>query len=159
MRDDVLALSRALGADVTLDARAVDPVAAVLEATGGRGADVVVEAAGGPPEQGLAGTRTLEQAARMVRDEGVVVGTALTGEGTFLPYGLFRHRAIRYVFPTVLTRGLLRHVVQLVASERVRLAPTISVRLTGLEAVPEAFALTEHKGEHALVNPAQVILA
>jgi threonine dehydrogenase-like Zn-dependent dehydrogenase len=94
----------------------------------------------------------------MVRDEGVVVGTALTGEGTFLPYGLFRHRAIRYVFPSVLTRGLLRHVVQLVASDRVRVSPTISVRLRGLEAVPEAFELTEHKGENALVNPAQVIL-
>jgi threonine dehydrogenase-like Zn-dependent dehydrogenase len=158
VRDNALALSRELGADVVLDARDGDPLEAVMELTGGRGADVVVDAAGGPPEQGLGGTRTLAQAASMVRDEGVVVGTALTGEGTFLPYHLFRHRAIRYTFPALLTRGLLRHVVELVASGRVRLEPTISVRLAGLESVPRAFELTEHKGENALINPAQVIL-
>jgi hypothetical protein len=52
----------------------------------------------------------------------------------------------------------LRHVVGLVASRRVQLAPTISVRLDGLESVPLAFELTEHKGENSLINPAQVIL-
>jgi (R,R)-butanediol dehydrogenase / meso-butanediol dehydrogenase / diacetyl reductase len=158
VRDVSLELSAELGADVVIDARSTDPLEAVLELTGGRGADVVIDAAGGPPEQGLAGSRTLELAAHMVRDDGVVVGTALLGEGTFLAYHLFRHRAIRYVFPSVLTRGLLRHVVNLVSSRRILIEPTISAVLQGIESVPDAFQLTERKGENALINPAQVIL-
>ena len=94
----------------------------------------------------------------MVRDNGVVVGTALLGEGTFLAYHLFRHRAIRYVFPAILTRGLLRYVVNLVASRRILVEPTISAAPSGIESVPEAFQLTERKGDNALINPAQVIL-
>jgi threonine dehydrogenase-like Zn-dependent dehydrogenase len=158
VRDLSLRLSRELGADVIIDARTTDPVEAVLALTQGRGADVVIDAAGGPPQQGLAGSSTLDQAARMVRDEGVVVGTALLGEGTFLAYHSFRHRAIRYVFPAILTRSLLRHVVNLVGSRRILLEPTISTTLHGIENVPRAFELTERKGENALINPAQVIL-
>lgn len=158
VRDVSLELAAELGADLVLDARETDPVDAVLKLTDGRGADVVIDAAGGPPEQGLAGSRTLEQAASMVRDEGVVVGTALLGEGTFLPYHSFRHRSIRYVFPTIMKRSLLRHVVSLVASGRVQVAPTITTVLEGIERVPEAFELTARKGESALINPAQVIL-
>ena len=116
------------------------PARKVLELTGGRGADVVIDAAGGPPEQGLAGSRTLELAAQMVRDNGVVVGTALLGEGTFLAYHLFRHRAIRYVFPAILTRGLLRHVVNLVASRRILVEPTISAVLRELKVSPRLFS-------------------
>jgi len=159
VRDRSLELAKELGADVVLNARESDPVLAVLEFTGGKGADVVIDAAGGPPEQGLGGSRTLEQAAAMVRDEGVVVGQALMGEGTFLSYHLFRHRAIRYVFPSIITQALFRHVVNLVATRRVQVAPTITTILSGIESVPEAFQLTERKGESGLVNPAQVVLS
>ena len=41
-----LSVARELGADLTVDVRATDPVAAVLDATGGRGVDVVFEAVG-----------------------------------------------------------------------------------------------------------------
>jgi L-iditol 2-dehydrogenase len=41
-----LAVARELGASLTIDVRATDPVAAVLLATAGRGADAVFEAAG-----------------------------------------------------------------------------------------------------------------
>ncbi len=43
-----LALARALGAEETVDARASDVAAAILEATDGEGADVVIEASGVP---------------------------------------------------------------------------------------------------------------
>jgi L-iditol 2-dehydrogenase len=48
-----LDLGARLGADFTVDAREADPVAAVREATGGRGADLVIEASGSPdaPQQ------------------------------------------------------------------------------------------------------------
>lgn len=44
--DEKLALARKLGADVAINARTDDPVAAILELTGGRGVDVAVEMAG-----------------------------------------------------------------------------------------------------------------
>jgi L-iditol 2-dehydrogenase len=43
-----LDLGARLGADVTVDARQEDPVAAVREATGGQGAELVIEASGSP---------------------------------------------------------------------------------------------------------------
>ena len=159
VRENSLKLAKELGADLVVNARDADPVSAVMELTAGRGADVVIDAAGGPPEQGLGGSRTLEQAAAMVRDEGVIVGQALMGEGTFLAYHLFRHRAIRYVFPSVITRTLFRHVVNLVATRRVLVEPTITTILNGIESVPRAFELTEHKGDSGLINPAQVVLS
>lgn len=158
VKDRALQLSRQLGADVAVDARRDDPVKVVQELTHGRGADVVIECAGGPKEQGLAGTATLSQAAAAVRDGGVVVGSALYGEGTFLPYTEFRHRSIRYVFPAPITNTLMAYVVSLVSSGRVRLDSTISVVLEGIERVPEAFELTSGKTDTTLINSAQVVI-
>lgn len=158
-RDSTLALSRQLGADVTLNATTCDPVAAVRELTGGTGADVVFETAGGPVEQGLSGEQTLRQAADMVRDHGKVVGIALQGEGTLLPYAQFRHRSVRFLFPSMLDRRLFETTIRLVASGRVNVKPLVARILTGIERVPEAFALTADKAAHGLVNPAQVVIS
>ncbi|MCU0974869.1 MAG: zinc-binding dehydrogenase [Steroidobacteraceae bacterium] len=158
-RDSTLALSRQLGADITINATTCDPVAAVRELTGGIGADVVFEAAGGPVEQGLSGEQTLRQAADMTRDHGKVVGIALQGEGTLLPYAHFRHRGIRYLFPSMFDRRLFETTVRLVASGRVNVRPMVTRVLTGIERVPEAFALTADKAAHGLVNPAQVVIS
>jgi len=49
-----LALASALGADEAIDARSTDAAAAILEATGGEGADVVIEASGVPPSPSTA---------------------------------------------------------------------------------------------------------
>lgn len=46
LQDDKLALAQRLGASHTINARSKDPVAAIKEITGGRGADFVFEAAG-----------------------------------------------------------------------------------------------------------------
>ncbi|MBI1181123.1 MAG: zinc-binding dehydrogenase [Alphaproteobacteria bacterium] len=158
-RDEVLALSRDLGADVTVNATKQDPVDAVRALTGGRGADVVFETAGGPPEQGLAGNATLIQAAAMCRDNGRVVGIAFDGDAAVLPYASFRPRSIRYLFPSMLDRRLFEATVHLVASGQVRLKPVITRVLDGIEAVPEAFALTAEKAKHGLINPAQVAIS
>ena len=157
-RPEVLALASTLGADEVIDATAVDPVEAVRALTAGDGADVVIETAGGPVSQGLAGNETLVQAGRMLRDEGTVVGVAFDGEATQLPYGVFRFRAIRFVYPSVLTRRLFETSVHLVASGRVQLKPLITCQLDGIEQVPEAFLRTAQKSRYGLINPAQVIV-
>lgn len=46
-RDAPLAVARRLGADAVVNSSRVDPVQAIMELTGGRGAQVVVEAVGG----------------------------------------------------------------------------------------------------------------
>ncbi len=66
--ESALALARELGADAVIDGRAGDPVAQVIDFTGGRGADIVFECAGGPSMP-----QTLPQATKMVRRGGKVV--------------------------------------------------------------------------------------
>ena len=158
-REASLRLSRLGGATHTIDVTREHPVDAVRRLTEGRGADVVFETAGGPVEQGLAGDETLAQAAAMVRDAGTVVGVAFHGDGTFLPYRLFRFRGLRYLFPSLMDRRLFEDTVQLLASGAVDVKPMVTHVLHGLEQVPEAFALTADKSRHGLINPAQVVVS
>lgn len=158
-RKEALDLALRLGADAVVDASIQDPVAAVLELTGGRGADIVFECAGGPVSRGLAGNATLVQAAQMARDEARVIGLAFDGDAAVLPYNAFRFRSIRFCFPSVLTRSLFEATVALAGSGRIQLDPLIGCTLDGIEALPEAFAMTADKARHGLINPAQIRIA
>ena len=155
-RAEALELALQLGADAVVDARAQDPVEAVLELTGGRGADIVFECAGGPVSRGLAGNATTIQAGQMARPEGQVIGLSFDGDAAVLPYADFRFRSIRFSFPAILTRSLFERTVALVGTGRIALDPLIGCTLDGIEALPEAFAMTLDKGRHGLVNPAQI---
>lgn len=64
-REGRLTLGRELGADVTVDVQKEDPVAAVLKVTGGRGADLVIDCAGGGD--------TLQQCLEMVKRGGKIL--------------------------------------------------------------------------------------
>ena len=60
-------VSRRIGADEAINAAREDSVAAVMDRTGGDGADVVVECVGGP-----AGVKSFEQSLAMTRKDGVM---------------------------------------------------------------------------------------
>lgn len=158
-RESTLEMSKRMGADIVLNTTKTDVVAAVKEITGGRGADVVFETAGGPPEQGLAGDETMKQAIAMVRESGRIVGMAYTGDGAFLPYAAFRGRSLRMLFPSQLDDRLFRTTINLVASGRVDLKSLISRSVDGLDRVGEAFEMTANKGKYGLINPAQVVIS
>jgi threonine dehydrogenase-like Zn-dependent dehydrogenase len=158
VREESCRVSRDLGADVAVNARADDPVEAIRRLTGGNGADVVFECAGGSPQQGLAGTRSLMQAIESVRSGGKLVGVSWFGAPLELDVDLLRERSLRFLFPDISTLAHLEHTVRLVASGRVRLKPTITHVLHGLEAVPQAFEITANKGKYQAINPAQVVL-
>ena len=158
VREESCRVSRELGADVALNAAEGDPVAAVRGLTGGNGADVVFECAGGSPKQGLAGTGTLMQAVESVRSGGKLIGVSWFGAPMELDVDLFRERSLRFLFPDISTLAHLEHTVRLVASGRVRLKPTITHVLRGLEAVPQAFEVTANKAKYQAINPAQVVL-
>ena len=64
-RDARLAVGRSLGADVTVNSRSTDPVAAVMAATAGKGADLVIDCAGGD--------ETFDQSLRMAKPGGKVL--------------------------------------------------------------------------------------
>lgn len=157
VREESCRVSSELGADHALNASTTDVVAAIRELTGGIGADVVFECAGGSPRQGMAGTATLRQAIDAVRSGGKVIGVSWFGSAVELNIDLLRERSLRYLFPDVSTQAHLEHTVRLVATGRVRLEPTLTHVLEGIEAVPQAFEITANKGRYGAINPAQVV--
>jgi threonine dehydrogenase-like Zn-dependent dehydrogenase len=158
VRPEACAMARELGADYVIDASQKDPVAIIKDLTGGNGADVIFECAGGSPKQGLAGTKSLMQAIDAVRSGGAIVGVSFFGASVALPVDHLRERSIRYIFPDISTLGHLDHTVRLVSSGRVRLQPAITHVLRGIEKVPEAFEITANKGKYKAINPAQVVI-
>lgn len=158
VREESCRISRELGADHALNAAGCDPVAVIRELTGGIGADVVFECAGGSARQGLAGTRTVTQAVDAVRSGGKIIGVSWFGAPLELDIDLLRERSLRYLFPDISTVQHLEHTVHLVASGRVRVKPTITHVLSGIESVPEAFEITANKGRYKAINPAQVMI-
>jgi threonine dehydrogenase-like Zn-dependent dehydrogenase len=158
VREESCAISRELGADHALNARACDAVAVIRELTGAIGADVVFECAGGSPRQGLAGHQTLMQAMDAVRSGGKIIGVSWFGGPLQLNVDMLRERSLRYLFPDISTQGHLAHTVRQVASGRVRLGPTITHILDGIASVPQAFEITANKGEYKAINPAQVMM-
>ena len=69
-----------------------------------------------------------------------------------------RERSLRYLFPDISTQQHLAHTVRLVATGRVRVKPTITHVLSGLQSVPQAFEITAKKAAYKAINPAQVVL-
>src|SRR4029078_544836 len=116
VRDEACAVSRELGADHALNAKTTDVVAAIRDLTGGIGADVVFECAGGSPKQGLAGNQSLLQAIDIARSGGTIGGVSWVGGEVKLNVDVLRERSLRYVFPDISTQGHLEHTVRLVAS-------------------------------------------
>jgi threonine dehydrogenase-like Zn-dependent dehydrogenase len=158
VRDEACEVSRELAADHALNARTCDVIPAIRDLTGGNGADVVFECAGGSPKQGLAGHQTLLQAIEVVRSGGKLVGVSWFGGPLELNVDLLRERSLRYLFPDISTQAHLEHTVRLVATGRIQLKPTITHVLSGIESVPRAFEITANKGKHKAINPAQVMM-
>lgn len=104
VRDEACAMSRVLGTDHALNARSCGVVATIRDLTGGNGADVVFECAGGSPKQGLAGRQTLLQAIDAVRSGGKIVGVSFFGGPLELEIDTLRERSLRYLFPDVSTQ-------------------------------------------------------
>jgi threonine dehydrogenase-like Zn-dependent dehydrogenase len=158
VRAEACRVSRELGADHALNARECDVVETIRELTGGNGADVVFECAGGSPKQGLAGNQTLLQVLDAVRSGGKIIGVSWFGAPLQVNIDLLRERSLRYLFPDISTLAHLEHTVRLVASGRVKLKPTITHVLNGIESVPTAFEITANKGKYQAINPAQVMM-
>jgi threonine dehydrogenase-like Zn-dependent dehydrogenase len=156
-----LELARGFGADAVWGAD-VDVVEAVLELTGGVGADVVVETAGGSPAVGLAGTSTLDLAARCARRGGRIVVVSVLERQAMAPLGLLRERGVGLLHPRSGAGGyspggtVFEYALSLVARGDVDVESLVTHRLTGIDELPKALEITRDKGTYGAVNPAQV---
>ncbi len=159
VKEQNLQISKELGSDHQINALEVDPIEAVRDLTHGWGPDIVFESAGGPPTEGLAGTRTLEQAIDMVGENGRIVQVAHQGSRIQFPVEKFREKGVAYLFPQPPTAKQMDYALRAAATGRVKLKPTITHVLHGLEKVPEAFEITGNKGKYGAINPAQVVVA
>jgi L-iditol 2-dehydrogenase len=142
-----LAYSRQLGADVAVDAGAADFRSAVLEATGGRGADVVVEAVGSREAFPL----SMELAAAGA----TVVWFGLPEDGGDYPFSFrefFMRRLTAHTkFGAQGEPGLesFRYAVRMIADGAIDVAPLLSHMLP-IEHIEEAFRIAHDRTGNAL---------
>ena len=93
-----------------------------------------------------------------VRSGGKNIGVSWFGAPLQFDIDTLRERSLRYLFPDISTLEHLEHTVRLVATGRVRLKPTITHVLEGIDQVPKAFEITANKSQYKAINPAQVVL-
>ena len=141
---DRLDASRRLGADVTVNYKEADPVEVVHERTGGRGADVAIEA--------LGTQQTFESALRAIRPGGVLSSLGVYSGKLGLPpdafaAGLGDHKIVTTLCPGGKER--MRRLVEVVASGRVNLQPLVTHRFT-LDQVVEAYDLFANQRDGVL---------
>ena len=144
-RPSRLALGRELGADVIVESRKTDPVAAVLEATEGKGADLVIDCAGADD--------TFDQALKMAKPGGKVL---LVGfyHG---PVTADVAHAIRRNVTIYTERGeggtSVGRALALLAAGKIRASPLVTHRFP-LSQVHQAFEVLEKR----IGDPLKVIL-
>jgi alcohol dehydrogenase len=129
-----LAMARRMGADVTLDHRAVDVVAEVKRLTGG-GADVSIEALGTP--------QTFEAALRCLRPGGTLSSLGVYSGKLDVPYdafaaGLGDHRIVTTLCPGGKER--MRRLMSLVEHGRLDLTPLLTHTFS-LERIKDGYEL------------------
>jgi 2-desacetyl-2-hydroxyethyl bacteriochlorophyllide A dehydrogenase len=131
-----LALGKELGADVTVNARAEDPVAAVRAATGGKGADTVIDCAGGD--------ETFDQAIKMTKPGGRIILVAFYHG----PVTADLADAVRRNLTIYTERGeggtSVGQALRLLAAGRIRAMPLVSHTLP-LSRVHEGFDILEQR--------------
>jgi threonine dehydrogenase-like Zn-dependent dehydrogenase len=138
-----LAMSRRMGADVTLDHRAVDVVAEVKRLTGG-GADVSIEA--------LGTQQTFETALRSLRPGGTLSSLGVYSGKLDVPYdafaaGLGDHRIVTTLCPGGKER--MRRLMALVEHGRVDLTPLLT-HTVSLDRIGDGYALFGERREGVL---------
>ncbi|HVQ35757.1 MAG TPA: NAD(P)-dependent alcohol dehydrogenase [Candidatus Bathyarchaeia archaeon] len=142
--EERLAMSRRLGADVVIDYRHGDPVRAILDATGGRGVDVAIEALGTP--------QTFESCLRVLRPGGVLSSLGVYSGKLTLPLdafaaGLGDHRLVTTLCPGGKER--MRRLMSVLSSGRADLRPMVTHRFP-LEAIADAYELFMHQRDGVL---------
>jgi threonine 3-dehydrogenase len=124
-----------MGADLVIDPSAEDPVAAVLDATNGQGAEVVLEMSGNP--------RAIDQGTRVLARGGRMSLLGLPDAGVTLDLNdqvIFKEARLQGITGREMFRTW-QQTTTLLSTGRVDVSPVITHRF-GLEDFAEAFATT-----------------
>ena len=141
--DTRLAMAKRMGADVTLDYRAVDVAAEVQRLTGG-GADVAIEA--------LGTQQTFESALRSLRPAGTLSSLGVYSGKLAVPYDAFAAGLGDYRIVTTLCPGgkeRMRRLMELVRHGRLDLMPLLTHSFP-LDRIGEAYELFGSRGDGVL---------
>ncbi|SFD28701.1 NAD(P)-dependent alcohol dehydrogenase [Massilia yuzhufengensis] len=139
-----LEMAKRLGADHVIDFRHTDPVEAILELTGGQGADVAIEA--------LGTQQTFESCLRALRPGGTLSSLGVYSGKLSLPVdafaaGLGDHKLITTLCPGGKHR--MRRLMDIVSSGRVDLRPLVTHRFP-LDRIEEAYELFANQRDGVL---------
>lgn len=139
-----LEAAKAMGADIALDYKRVDPVAEILRITGGRGADVSIEA--------LGTQQTFESCLRSLKPGGTLSSLGVYSGKLPLPVdafaaGLGDHKLVTTLCPGGKER--MRRLMNIVASRRVNLEPLVTHRFR-LDAIEQAYELFANQRDGVL---------
>ncbi|MEO9383477.1 NAD(P)-dependent alcohol dehydrogenase [Chromobacterium phragmitis] len=142
--DDRLAISRRLGADVTLNFRQVDVVSEILKLTGGRGVDSAIEA--------LGTQSTFESALRILKPGGMLSSLGVYSTDLKIPLdafnaGLGDKKIVSSLCPGGKER--MRRLMNVLESDRLDLSPLVTHRYK-LDQIVEAYDLFSHQRDGVL---------
>ncbi len=133
-----------LGADIALNYKEVDPVAAILETTQGRGVDVAIEA--------LGTQQTFESCLRVLRPGGVLSSLGVFSGKLTLPLDAIAAGLGDNTIVTTLCPGgkeRMRRLMSVVASGRVERTPLVTHRFK-LDDIQEAYDLFANQRDGVL---------
>jgi threonine dehydrogenase-like Zn-dependent dehydrogenase len=139
-----LDVARRFGADVVINHLEQDPVAEIKRLTGGRGADVAIEA--------LGRQETFENALRSIRPGGTLSSLGVYSGKLVAPYealyaGLGDQRIVTTLCPGGKER--MRRLMEMIAHRRVDLSQLVTHRFA-LDQIEEAFDLFSHQKDGVL---------
>jgi len=129
-----------MGADITVNSRERDPVAAIREATEGRGADLAVESAGF--------AATYRQCVESVRKRGTVIALGFIEPDVTFPMRSVIYREVSIIGSTAFSHEI-ETVLALFASGRLDPAPLITHTFP-LEAAQKAFETASDPGAKSI---------
>lgn len=142
--DERLAISKQLGADVTLDYRKDDVVAEILKITHGRGVDASIEA--------LGLQSTFEAALRVLKPGGTLSSLGVYSNDLTIPLdafcaGLGDHKIVTSLCPGGKER--MRRLMDVIAAGRVDLKEMVTHHFN-LEQIPQAYELFSQQQDGVL---------
>jgi alcohol dehydrogenase len=141
------------GASVAINPNEVDAVAAIKRLTGGRGADVGIEA--------LGRQETFEAALRAVRPGGTMSSLGVYSGKLVAPYeALYAGLGDQHIVTTLCPGGKerMRRLMSMVQNDRIDLTPLVTHRFT-LDQLPEAFELFSRQADGVMkvaIHPAGI---
>lgn len=142
--DERLAMSRQMGADITLDFRKVDVIDEIFKITGGRGVDAAIEA--------LGTQQTFESALRVLKPGGTLSSLGVYSSDLSIPLGAFAaglgdHRIVTSLCPGGKER--MRRLMSVIESSRLDLKPLVTHRYA-LDDIVAAYDLFSHQRDGVL---------